>query len=493
MGKMLTDKEKLEEELTLLKESLDLKVITEEEYLTAKLRIDSRIIELSEPKQDNKQEEPQVDGQKPEDKKEEQKIEIKEIKSEQIAQKEPVKEEESHEPLKEEISKEETSKEESTITHDEETEEPKEETKSSDTISINLSWLFNIFKRKEPEEDKTVEEEPPKTEDKEEKILEEKKIEEKETEDKAEEVKKETKVEEPKEEVKEEQEDIPDKETTSNKKLYVYSAILLILVIGLGFFFLSGSDDELTKDNPVNIPEGKKIKPLIACNSDDECKKEGSIGICNNPGQEDSICEYIQDIEIGLTILNSDTCFNCGTARILSILNGFYPNINVENIDIETEEGKELKEKFFITVLPAYIFNSTFIEAHNYDSLSSSFNELQGSFVMKNTVANANFYLDRNETIYKLDLIYMDNQTASVKAEENLVEFLEEFKGNVDFETHDENSDIVKELGINTFPIFLINNKVKFDGVQSADKIRENYCQLNSVTPCALGLSKSLV
>ena len=70
---MLTDKEKLEEELTLLKESLDLKVITEEEYLTAKFRIDSRIIELSEPKQDNKQEEPQVDEQKPEDKKEEQK------------------------------------------------------------------------------------------------------------------------------------------------------------------------------------------------------------------------------------------------------------------------------------------------------------------------------------------------------------------------------------------------------------------------------------
>jgi len=70
---------------------------------------------------------------------------------------------------------------------------------------------------------------------------------------------------------------------------------------------------------------------------------------------------------------------------------------------------------------------------------------------------------------------------------------LELFKGNVDFEKYNADSKIVKELGINTFPTFLINNIIKFGGVQSADKIRENYCKVNSVTPCALGLSKSLV
>ena len=143
--------------------------------------------------------------------------------------------------------------------------------------------------------------------------------------------------------------------------------------------------------------------------------------------------------------------------------------------------------------MPAYIFNSSFKDAYNYNKLSSSFNEARGSFVMKNTVANANYYLEREEIPNKLDLFVKPGEASSSKAEENLEEFLKVFKGNVNFTKHNEDSEIVKELGINTFPSFLVNNKIKFGGVQSADKIRENYCQLNSVTPCVLGLSKSLV
>ena len=89
-------------------------------------------------------------------------------------------------------------------------------------------------------------------------------------------------------------------------------------------------------------------------------------------------------------------------------------------------------------------------------------------------------------------MFLQSGQEASSKAEENLKEFLETFD-NIVFEKHNTNSQIVKELGINTFPAFLINNKIKFGGVQSADKIRGNFCQLNKVTECALGLSKSLV
>jgi len=277
-----------------------------------------------------------------------------------------------------------------------------------------------------------------------------------------------------------------------NKKLFAYVAIILILVVGSWYFYYSGPNDIIIQDTPTNIPTGN-IVDLIACSSDNECKKEGSIGICNNPGQEDAECEYIEDVEIKLTILNNDNCFNCGTSRILSILKSFYPNINVENIDFESKEGKEIKERFLITALPAYIFNSSFKESYNYNKFSSSFNEARGSFVMKNTVANSNYYLEREEIPNKLDLFLKPGEASSLQAEENLEEFLDEFKGNVNFTKHNEDSSIVKELGINTFPAFLINNKIKFGGVQSADKIRENFCKLNSITPCVLGLSKSLV
>ena len=61
------------------------------------------------------------------------------------------------------------------------------------------------------------------------------------------------------------------------------------------------------------------------------------------------------------------------------------------------------------------------------------------------------------------------------------------------FKKHNEDAGIVKELSLNTFPAFLVNNVNKFSGVQAADKIRENFCMLNSVAECALGLTKSLV
>jgi len=548
---MLTEKEKLEEELKLLDESLNLNVITKSEYETAKARVDAKLKELVASDEEKDVEEKEI-KEEPEDKKEEQKIEIKELKGEDIEQ--PVKEE-----FKEEVKESVKEEEQEGLTKPEDEKQKEEvhedEIKEKDTITLDFSWLKNIFGKKEPvteekseeqktldeikEEDKSKEaitEEKPvevkeekeevkpeevkpveeKRADEEVKVTEEKLAEEikkeevKEIEEKK--VKEELKVEEKKadeevkvtEEVKEEEfkadeekpEEVKEEEPIkvvdggkkTNKKLFAYLAIILILVVGSWYFYYSGPNDIIIQDTPT-----ENVVNLIACSSDNECKKEGSIGICNNPGQEDAECEYIEDAEIKLTVLNSDSCFNCGTARVLSILKSFYPNINVENIDFETKEGKELKDRFLITALPAYIFNSSFKESYNYNKFSSSFNEARGSFVMKNTVANSNYYLDRQGIPNRLDLFLIPGEASSLQAEENLEEFLDEFKGNVNFTKHNEDSSIVKELGINTFPAFLINNINKFGGVQSADKIRENYCQLNSITPCVLGLSKSLV
>jgi len=507
---MLSEKEKLQEELRFLKESFDSGVISKEEHEDAISNIDARLreLEVSEEVQE-----------KAGLKEEEEKIEIKELKTEDVEK--PA--EESTEEPKEEV---------------------KEEEPGEDTISIDLTWLKKIFRRKSRGEEKPVEEveekdteqktldnikeeeqeevqkeEEPKEEAKEEeeKVTEEKVVEKKEAEveeEKKEPVKEEVKVEEKKvaeveEELKEEEEKekaieeikeeekpveevkeeeprviIEEEKKGSNKLAYI--AVILIIVIGSWYFFFSGSGSDV----PVELPD-ESLTVLAACNSDDDCIKEGSIGICNFPGLVEAACEYMQDVEIKLTILNSNQCFNCRTSRVLSILNEFFPNLEIETVDFDTEQGKEIQELNLINALPAYIFDSNFELAYNYDKFSTSFNAARENFVMKNTVANANFYVNRESISNKLDLIVKQDQTASLKAEENLQEFLGEFK--VDFEKHDKNSEIAKELGINTFPIFLINNKIKFDGVQSADKIRENFCKLNNATACALGLTKSLI
>ncbi len=443
---MLSDKEKLEEELKLLKESLDLNVITKEEYETAKQRIEAKLDDLNILKQKNGEIEVKKEGEVKEDLKPEEKIEVREIKEEKV---EPIEEEEKEEAKHEEEKIEETKiKEESTA---------KEEQKKIENI-------------KEAEEKVTEEL-------KEEKVVEE--IEEGEKEELG-------SISKPEDE---QPEIISEEETKIDKKIFVYISIIVILILGLWYvFFLEKADVEDVSAEPAD-----NILSLIACNSDDDCMEKGKIGVCNNPGEENAECEYIEDVKVELMVLNSNNCFNCETGRVLSILDGFFPNLDVENIDFENVKGTGFIANFGINALPAYIFNLSFKEAYNYDKLSSSFNKVDDSFVMKNTVANANYYVEREEIPNKLDLFFSQGQTASTKAEENLKEFLEVFDSEVEFEKHNEDSEIVKELGINTFPAFLVNNKIKFGGVQPADKIRENFCQLNSVTECASGLTKSLV
>ena len=52
---------------------------------------------------------------------------------------------------------------------------------------------------------------------------------------------------------------------------------------------------------------------------------------------------------------------------------------------------------------------------------------------------------------------------------------------------HDE-----QELGITTYPTFLVNNQIKFSGVQAADTIKEKFCELNVLGECSIGLSQDI-
>jgi protein-disulfide isomerase-like protein with CxxC motif len=89
-------------------------------------------------------------------------------------------------------------------------------------------------------------------------------------------------------------------------------------------------------------------------------------------------------------------------------------------------------------------------------------------------------------------MFVISGDDASIRAEKNLKEFLEAFK-DVKFEKHLSTDKLSQELAIKTYPTFLINSVDKFNGVHSAETIRENFCKLNKLPECEKSLSKSLV
>ena len=156
---MISDKEKLEEELKLLKESLDLNVITEEEYNSAKERIDVKLDKIEAPKE-------MITGSKEveEETEENEKIEIKEMKTDKVGQ-----EKEAEEKTEEEVGTTEEQDEEAKEEVNVEEKKPEEPIgDKEDTFTISFDWFKKIFGRKEepaaeqPAEEAKIEEKPEK-------------------------------------------------------------------------------------------------------------------------------------------------------------------------------------------------------------------------------------------------------------------------------------------------------------------------------------------
>ena len=450
---MLSEKEKLIEELRFLKESYDIGVITEEEYENGKRRIGIKIKDIEEKENEGdglfkeefqKTDEGRVIIYDAEDKEERQEklddVNEKERKDKKgtkpvfLRKKKELQQEEADEEIDQEI----------------------------DEIIGGRAGGGKEQEEKEEEQDQTEEDIFPLD-----------------FEGKGE-------IREKKEKRKEEKYLDAENEFKFSKKTLIFAAVLIIAAFGAWYLFFTGNSDNANT-------MANNAATLIACYSDTDCKEQGKIGRCLNPGKENAECIYVDDIQVKLKIINSKKCFNCGNGRIISILEGFYPNLDIGEIDYDTAEGRVLADRLNINALPAYILNSSLSEAYNYDKFSTAFNKISDNFVMKNAVSNANYYLDRKEISNKLDLFVQEGQEASDKAEANLREFLEAFDGKVTFNKRNSDSALAKELGLNSFPAFLINNKIKFGGVQAANTIKENFCQINKLDECDLELSKSLV
>jgi len=299
----------------------------------------------------------------------------------------------------------------------------------------------------------------------------------------------ETQKEETKEPSKEEEPQKTETELQSPKsksKFTKYAVILVVLVIVV---FLSYSLLKSTKGTE-EIPNGAKF--VAVCNSDNDCKKEGYVGFCLNPAATNAKCDLKEMPKNNVIILNGrKDCFNCDSARILSILESWFGTLNAKEIDYATNQGESLADKINAKMLPAYILEESIEKEQNFEQFKQAFVKKGSNYVLSDAAAAPTFYLSRESMPNKLEL-FVSSDTSDSKAEKNLKEFLEAFK-DVKFEKHFANDKITEELGIKSFPTFLVNNRVKFSGVQTAETIKNNFCRMNKLAECEKSLSKNLI
>lgn len=453
MGSFMKDKIKLEEELEFLKESFDAEVITKEEYEKAKARVEEQLREVEAKekiggvKEDIKKEESVFEEPKEEEKQEPVEEKVQEAQSVPEHAREQINSEESF------SSRNETYFSESPVS-----DKPKEEAKSEE-------------KKEEPEiEIKEIKEPSGFKESNEEKI---------------------------KEEVKEKRTDEKENDTNDiiNSKnefkfegekkkagLWIAAAVVFLIVICyLSFLFFA------------NEKNAEEVLPL--CFSDADCAEEGMVGFCNNPGVENAECVFKEAVKVNFIVLNAKDCFNCDTSRVERIIKGWFPGAIKEEVELNSEAGRLLVRELGIELLPAYIFNSSLEKTFRYEELKLIFSEVDNKHILSSGASGSTFYANKEEVPKRLYVFLMKDDKSTEKAEENIKEFLDLFNDKIDYKKYlvDKENDLVKSWDINTFPTFLVNNKIRFSGVQPAETIKENFCKLNKLDECNYKLSENLV
>ena len=289
-------------------------------------------------------------------------------------------------------------------------------------------------------------------------------------------------------------EDKEQKETTSYNeefekrkrgRFFKYGIVFLVLIIAI-FFFYKSMNKGAAQQEPIELK-------LIECYSDKDCMQEGKEGICLEPGSANAKCEFTEIKKTSVLVLNDKkNCFNCDTKRVLGILEEWFGTVDAKEIDYNTLKGKEIAQEFDAELLPMYILGENLTQKPKFEQFKQSFVKKGDNYVLSDNAAGSTFYLKRGSIPNKLDFFVKENDISSISAEKNLQEFLDNFN-EIEFDKHNSDDAVAKELLINTFPTFLVNNKVKFSGVRSADTIKENFCSLNDAPECEKELSGSLI
>ncbi len=255
----------------------------------------------------------------------------------------------------------------------------------------------------------------------------------------------------------------------SKTKIFKKWFIILLFVIIIGViilgFYLRGQQlkstpqfTQSTLSTPSTPPVEEKQEKIVNEMKTDETKEP----------------------EVELIIINDNDCKLCDSSRIEGIIKEMFQTVKIRYIEYKTEEAKEMITQFGLEAIPSYIFASSINETINFNDFKRALIKKGDNYIMINTASGANYYFGRKKINNTLELFLT---TGTEEAEKNIQGFLDVFKHKINFTKHlvneKEKAKLKEELGINSYPVFLINNQFKVGGFQSAGSLKEKFCELN--------------
>jgi len=186
-------------------------------------------------------------------------------------------------------------------------------------------------------------------------------------------------------------------------------------------------EDLRLSDKITNDPGILAILPR--CFSDNNCKQEGLIGTCLDPGTLKSQCEFSKAAKVSLLIITTKLCNVCNTERTEKYLKTLFPGLVTSYIYYPESPANKLISDFGIKALPVYLLGKEAERESSFDKLKENL-EIKGNFYMvKPNFSGIAYFLQRKNIKGRLDLfISLYDRNTPV-----LVEMIKEFNPIVHF------------------------------------------------------------
>ncbi|MBU1125074.1 MAG: hypothetical protein KKC84_03535, partial [Candidatus Omnitrophica bacterium] len=161
--------------------------------------------------------------------------------------------------------------------------------------------------------------------------------------------------------------------------------------------------DELRLSDEIADDE-KVVAVLPRCFIDAQCKKEGLVGACVNPGTIEANCLFAEGEKIHLTVISSNLCRTCNTGPFVAAFKQNFPGLQVHYLDYEDPRGIDMVKDLGIKGLPAYILGKEFENDKKFPELKDGFVSKGDYYVAKPETAGIAYLFDRPQTKGSFDV-----------------------------------------------------------------------------------------
>ncbi|MDD5027654.1 MAG: hypothetical protein PHV58_04115 [Candidatus Omnitrophica bacterium] len=172
---------------------------------------------------------------------------------------------------------------------------------------------------------------------------------------------------------------------------------------------IKGNKIDKVSVEDIRVSDKVSADPVILsilppCFSDNDCKKEGQVGACQNAGSVNAGCFFSKAARVNLTIVTPRECSSCNPGEMVAFLKKQFPGLVISYIYYPDKKAEKLVKELKATGLPLYLLGKEVEREKSFSGLKSSL-EQQGDFYMlKPQVSGLGYFLDRKLRQGQLDL-----------------------------------------------------------------------------------------